>query len=113
MSGGEATVAYNPDDVSEVWLIDKGEFIPFVLIESRFNGKTLSAAQTLQKAQRLTVNAATADNLQGQIDLAEHIQVIASKGTQTDVSIKNIRNTRKREQSRTHIDFVKEGSKHG
>ena len=113
LSGGEVTVAYNPDDVTEVWLIDKNEFVPFVLIESRFNGKTLSDVQALQKAQRQTVNAATADNLQGQIDLAEHIQVIASKGKRSDVSIKNIRDTRKREQSRMHIDFVKEGSKRG
>lgn len=113
LSGGEVTVAYNPDDVTEVWLIDKNEFVPFILIESRFNGKTLSDVQALQKAQRQTVNAATADNLQGQIDLAEHIQVIASKGKRSDVSIKNIRDTRKREQSRMHIDFVKEGSKRG
>lgn len=113
LSGGEVTVAYNPDDVTEVWLIDKNEFVPFVLIESRFNGKTLSDVQALQKAQRQTVNAATADNLQGQIDLAEHIQVIASKGKRSDVSIKNIRDTRKREQSRMHIDFVKEDSKRG
>ena len=113
LSGGEVTVAYNPDDVTEVWLIDKNEFVPFVLIEGRFNGKTLSDVQALQKAQRQTVNAATADNLQGQIDLAEHIQVIASKGKRSDVSIKNIRDTRKREQSRMHIDFVKEGSKRG
>ena len=80
------------------------------LIENRFNGKSLAAVQTMQKARKQTVNAATAENLQAQIDLAEHIQVIASKGKQTDVGIKNIRSTRKREQARTHIDFIKEGN---
>ena len=113
LSGGEVTVAYNPEDVTEVWLLEDGQYIPFTLIESRFNGKSLAAVQTMQKARKQTVNAATANNLQAQIDLAEHIQVIASKGKQTDVGIKNIRNTRKREQARTHIDFVKEGTNCG
>ena len=113
LSGGEVTVAYNPDDVTEVWFLDKGQYIPFTLIESRFNGKSLDTVQTMQQAKKQTVTAATADNLQAQIDLAEHIQVIAAKGKQTDVGIKNIRNTRKREQARTHIDFVKEGNIRG
>ena len=113
LSGGEVTVAYNPEDVTQVWLLDNGQYIPFALIESRFNGKSLAAVQTIQKARKQTVNAATADNLQAQIDLAEHIQVIAAKGKQTDVGIKNIRNTRKREQARTHIDFVKESESIG
>lgn len=109
LSGGEVTVAYNPEDVTEVWLLDNGQYVPFTLIESRYNGKSLAAVQALQKARKQTVNAAAADNLQAQINLAEHIQVIASQSRQTDVGIKNIRNTRKREQARTHIDFVKEG----
>ena len=110
LSGGEVTVAYNPEDVTEIWLLDDGQYVPFTLIESRFSGKTLAAVQTIQKARKQTVHAATAENLQAQIDLAEHIQVIASKGKQTDVGIKNIRSTRKRERARTHIDFVKEGN---
>ena len=113
LSGGEVTVAYNPEDVTEIWLLDNGQYVPFVLIESRFNGKSLDAVQTMQTARKQTVNAAAADNLQAQINLAEHIQVIASQGRQTDVGIKNIRNTRKREQARTHIDFVKDGANCG
>ena len=113
LSGGEVTVAYNPEDVTEIWLLDNGQYVPFTLIESRFNGKSLDAVQTIQKARKQTINAAAADNLQAQINLAEHIQVIASQGRQTDVGIKNIRNTRKREQARTHMDFVKEGTNCG
>ena len=40
LSGGEVTVAYNPEDVTEVWLLDDGQYVPFTLIESRFKGKT-------------------------------------------------------------------------
>ena len=113
LSGGEVIVAYNPEDVTEVWLLDNGQYVPFELIESRFSGKSLAAVQTMQKARKQTVNAAAAENLQAQIDLAEHIQAIAAKGKQTDVGIKNIRRTRKREQARTHIDFVKESESLG
>ena len=113
LRGGEAVVAYNPEDVTEVWLIEKGSFIPFALIESRFVGKSLEAAQTMQKTRKNTVAAATTDSLQAQINLAEHIQVIAAQGQHSDVGLKNIRSTRKREQTRTHLDYVKEGQING
>ena len=29
LKGGEVTVAYNPDSVSDVWLIDNGEYVKF------------------------------------------------------------------------------------
>ena len=109
LTGGEVTVAYNPDDVTECWMIENGAYIPFMLIESRFNGKSLDAAKSLQQARKQTVNAAAADNLQAQIDLAEHIQVIASQGKHTDVDLKQIRRTRKKERERIHVDFAKVG----
>ncbi len=43
LTGGTVTVAYNPDDVSEIWLIEKGVYTPFTLIESRFDGKGVCA----------------------------------------------------------------------
>ena len=113
LTGGEVVVAYNPEDVTEVWLIDKGKYVPFSLIESRFSGKTLDAVKAIQHGRKQIVNAATAEYLQAQIDLAEHIQVIANKEKQRDVEIKNIRSTRKREQVRTHIDYIKEGKING
>lgn len=45
LSGGTATVAYNPEDVTEVWLIEKGAYIPFTLIESRFTGKGIQESR--------------------------------------------------------------------
>ena len=108
LSGGEVTVAYNPDDVSDCWVIENGTFIPFNLIERRFAHKSLDTARDLQKARKNNVNTAAADNLQAQLDLAEHIQVITSQSNHTDVDLKNIRSTRKKERVRTHIDYTKE-----
>lgn len=72
LKGGEVTVAYNPEDVTSVWLLEKGKYIEFVIIESRFEGKDLTAVQELQM-----------------------------------LSIKNIRDTHRREQSKHHRDYMK------
>lgn len=113
LSGGNVTVAYNPEDVMSVWLLENGSYVEFVLIESRYKGKDLTEVQELQNGQKTIIKSAEKDNLQAQIDLAQHIEAIAGNaGEHGDVNMKNIRNTRKREQSRCHQDFMKEGRKH-
>ena len=108
LSGGEVTVAYNPDDVSAVWLIDNGSYIRFDLIESRYKGKELSDVEIMQKGQKELVKAATADNIQAQINLAQSIEIIAASVNNPDkVNIKSIRNTRQREQTKNHIDYIR------
>ena len=113
LSGSTATVAYNPEDMTMVWVIENGSYVEFMLIESRFKGKDLTEVQEIQDNQRTITRSATRDNLQAQIDLAQHIEAIAgSVGIHKDVHMKNIRNTRKREQMKYHRDYVKEGKSH-
>lgn len=110
LAGGEATVAYNPDDVSSVWMIENGEYIPFELIESRYQGKNLSDVAILKSNQKELVKAVTCDKIQAQIDLAKYIEAVVSAATShEDVRIKAIRNTRKREQDKTHVDYMNVG----
>lgn len=45
LSGGDVTVAYNPEDVTSVWVLEDGVYAELALIESRFQGKDLTAAQ--------------------------------------------------------------------
>ena len=112
LNGGIVTVAYNPDDVSEIWLIEKGNYIKFSLIESRFQGKELSVVSDIRVRQEVLKNHEKTAVLQAKIDLANHISVIAENAlNQNSVNIKNIRCNRKREQQRTHIDYVKGGAK--
>lgn len=114
LSGGTATVAYNPEDVTSVWVIENGSYVEFILIESRFRGKDLVEIQELQSDQRTIVKNEIRNNLQAQIDLAQHIEAIAgSVSSNTDVHMKNIRNTRKKEQKRCHQDYMKERVYHG
>ena len=108
LNGGEVTVAYNPEDVTYVWLLENGIYAKFTIIESRFEGKDLTAVQDLQIAQRGITKGANQDNLQAQINLARHIETIAGNvGDSIDVSIKDIRDNRKREQSKHHRDYMK------
>lgn len=111
LQGGNALVAYNPDDVTEVWLIEKGQYIPFPLIESRFNGKSLEGTKSICSEAQKRVQSASVDNLQAKIDLAGQIQAIVNQSGEGGVGIKNIRQTRAREQAKNHIDYVKESRK--
>ena len=112
LKGGKVTVAYNPEDVTYVWLLKNGIYAKFTIIESRFEGKDLIAVQALQIAQRSITKGAKQDNLQAQIHLARHIEIIAeSIGSSADVSIKNIRDNRKCEQHKRHRNYMEGGAK--
>ena len=114
LQGGVATVAYNPDDVSCVWLLNDGIFTEFTLAESRFSGLNMAEVDLLKTSQKSREKSLRGDNLQAQIDLAGHIEAIANASVRRgDTNIKQIRNTRTTEQRRTHIDFVKGGAKNG
>lgn len=108
LNGGSVTVAYNPEDVSSVWLLEKGCYVEFTLIESRFHSKNLTQVQEIQAKQKSIIEHSLKDNLQAQIDLAHHIETIAhSSGSYSDVNLKNIRDTRQRERNKHHHDYMK------
>lgn len=110
LSGGTVTVAYNPEDVSSIWLVDKGHYTEFTLIESRFKDKTIAQVQEVQTSQKNIIKEAEHEKLQAQIQLANHIEAIANgAGSSGDVRLKDIRTTRKREQNKNHRDYMKEG----
>jgi len=111
LSGGDVTVAYNPDDVSAVWTIDKGRYTRFALIESRFAGKSLVEVEEMKELQRKIVRNEMQENLQAKIDLAQHIQTIAGgKSSNGITDIKDTTETKKRERRKNHRNFMKEAA---
>lgn len=109
LSGGEATVAYNPDDTSAVWLIENGNYIRFELIESRYKGRKLSDVELMQEGRKELVRAASANNIQAQINLAKSLEIIADSARKpNNVNIKTIRDTHQKEQRKSHIDYIEE-----
>ena len=115
LKGGEATVAYNPDDVSCVWLLtDTGKYVRFELIETRFAGCDLSSVQQLQSNTRQQILNETEENLQAKVQLARNIEgvvntsLLLGNGKTGCKTTANIRENRKKERQRKHRDYVKE-----
>ena len=107
LRGGTATVAYNPDDVSSVWLTEKGYFTEFTLTDNRFEKKTLNDSLQLLASQQKIINKASNDTLYAEIELAEHIKAVSSKLAANDaVSITSVRETREKEQRKNHINIM-------
>ena len=110
LSGGMVTVAYNPDNAADVWLIENGQYIKFDLIEERFANKSIADVESQYKMRNEIINGTLSESIQAQIDLSNHIEAIAATADKNvGNSIKNIRTTRKREKSMAHIDYVKVG----
>ena len=110
LSGDSVTVAYNPEDVSQVWLLENGNYVPFELIESRFACKPIGEVEKMKAKQKELVKAEERDLLQAQIELVSHIETVAgSKPTRTgETSIKGVTENRQNERRKKHRDFVKE-----
>lgn len=109
LNGKECVTAYNPDDVSKAWLLENGSYICFDLIETRFADKNLEEAGLLKQKQRELVKKEKEIRIQAEIDLANHIHIIADRTSCPGCAdIKNIRANRNREQAKAHKDFVKE-----
>lgn len=112
LTGGEVCVAYNPDDVTTVWALLDGQYMAFDLIERQYNGKSIEETQILRKCQKTLISGENRKSTQAQIDLARYIENIANNVCyKSDVKVKDIRQTRKRETRRAHIDFVKDSEK--
>ena len=110
LSGESVTVAYNPEDVSQVWSFEGSKYTAFELIESRFACKTISEVEEMKSKQKELVKAEERDLIQAQIDLVSHIEAVAGdkpirKG---ETSIKGVTENRQNERRKKHRDFVKE-----
>lgn len=109
LKGGEVSVAYNPEDVSHVWLIEEnGVYIKFDLIDSRFSGQDLFSVEQYIKSSKKVIQDKVEENLQAQVLLSKDIEVIISETNRLQPNLKNIRKTRGKEQYFTHRDFLKE-----
>nr|WP_294487056.1 Mu transposase C-terminal domain-containing protein [uncultured Anaerosporobacter sp.] len=108
LKGGEIVAAYNPEDITYVFVINKGNYVRFNLIDTRFEGKSLSCVEDLKKEQGLIMKEAEVEKLQAEIDLARNIQIITSRGNNDNRSIKDIRKNRQKETKRKHRDIIGE-----
>ena len=108
LNGKDVIVAYDPEDVSNIWLIENGCYVKFDLIDSRFSGKDLSSVEQFLKTSKNFTEKEKEKSLQAQISLSKNIDTIISNKKINNNDIKNIRKTRTREQTTSHKNFMKE-----
>lgn len=103
LKGGKSTVAYNPDDVSHVWLRTDDGYEEFQVIESMYAGRTLEeVSETKQKQDTLVKNEAE-EELQARIRLMTFIETAVNESTPpADASIRGIREKRQSERRKQH-----------
>ena len=109
LSGGSVTVAYNPDNVSYVYLI-KDNYTKFNLIESRFEGLTLDAAKHMMTQQKELILTFEEKSLQAKVNLVRHIQSIAdaNKRNTCHLDTRNVSRARANERYNKHQDLISE-----
>lgn len=78
LSGGKALVAYDPKNVSKVWLIRDGNYYEFSLIEKFFDGKDLEEV-SLYKNKKVDV-IEIKEEMEDAIKLSKCIEDISSLG---------------------------------
>lgn len=103
LSDDKVVVAYNPDNVSTVWLFENGDYTQFSLIDSDFLNKRFEEVDILIKRRNKKLREAEPTRLQGQIDLQKKIEEIVGQSNQKPLSVKNVRETRKNEIKKKRI----------
>lgn len=107
LKGGKVTVAYNPDNVDMVFLVED-DYAVFKLIESRFAGKSLEETLQIRKNQQELVKDYEEETLKAKVELAGHIEAIASQCQHRDINIKSVRETKQKEKNTRHKDRMGE-----
>ena len=97
LNGGEATVAYDPHNVSRVWVIEKDTYEEFEIIEEFFTDMNLENAKRLKQQKYSIKNAAQKVALQASIDLSRELECIAMSRPSSNPRLENIRQNRKTE----------------
>ncbi len=102
--GGKCIVAYNPDNVSKVWLYENGKYTPFEIIESFFTDMDIEEVQSIREKKRKVERSVEYIALQGSIDLSRDIERIASTILTPKVDVTNVRKHRKVEINKGDIN---------
>ena len=107
LKGGDAVVAFNPDNCNTVWLREKdGTFVPFSLIQSQFTNASIAEVQEMQGKQKQLIQDAIQDSLQSKIELMSFIETVSAKEKPTEnVQLKGIRSVRQSARKKNHIDI--------
>lgn len=97
LKGGKAMVAYNPFNVSYVFLIDEGNYVKFDLIERFFDNKTIEEVQSIKKQKKEIINQYKEEALQSEMNMGAAIDSFIQNKPTTIVNTKNVKEHRNNE----------------
>lgn len=95
LGGGEAEVAYDTNDVSKVWVREKGAYFEFDLIDTYFLGKDLETVELVLKTKNDMESAAEEESLKSRVELSKDIETYTRSLPVRKVSISKVRKHRK------------------
>ena len=95
LKGGAVQVAYDPFNVTHVWLIKNDEYIEFELINKHFEGMNLD--ETKQLVSKRTKPDVANEELESGILLSKELELIRDCCVKRKVNIKGIRKNRSEE----------------
>lgn len=100
-------VAYNPDNTSNIWVIENLCYIKFDLIEKRYANKKLIEVEKMKKQKTKLIDSFKEEELQSEVNLANAIEAIVSSISPCkNVVIKDIKKHRKKERINKHEDIM-------
>lgn len=76
LEGRTVTIAYDPDEVNTIYLLEDGAYTPFDLIDSRYAGASFEAVEEIREQQKMIIASEKEDALLAKVQLAEHIETI-------------------------------------
>ena len=82
LKGDSCVISYDPNDVSYVWLVEKGKYTRFELIERRFIHKSLAEVESMQMRAKELASINENQGIQAEIDLSNHITAIGDTAKQ-------------------------------
>lgn len=97
LSGKIVNVAYDPNNIDSIWLIENGDYVKFNLIELEYSGKTLNEIEELRKKKKQILKAYQESEYQSRIDLIseiDNVKNLVKQRNSVPVNTKYIRDTR-------------------
>ena len=97
LSGKIVNVAYDPNNIDIIWLIENDNYVKFDLIEKEYSGKTLNEIDELRKKKKQILKAYQESEYQNRINLISEIDNVinfAKQRNSVPVNTKYIRDTR-------------------
>ena len=98
LEGSKVIVAFDPNEINKVWLIENGNYIEFELIEKALNGKTLEEAIEMKLEKNKVLNSGSIKSCKTKIEVQKVLEeFIEELDNEIKINTKNVRKNRQKE----------------